>query len=72
MREVQLSFGCLAKPIKEQLSDQGFIYTGEEDLEELRICVNKLRFANLLSDSEWHKINQKSMKYIIKNIKEQE
>jgi len=67
--DVKLSFGVCSKSLLVQLDEQGFIYTGKENLENIRKSMNLLRFTDLLNDSGWHKMNEKLFKRIMKNIK---
>jgi hypothetical protein len=61
-----IHLGALCDPIAEQLKKQGFEYDPKkaEEFQKYATAILTLRFADLLPDSVYDKINQKLFKQI--------
>ena len=68
-----LSYGCLSKPISEQLKDQGFKGLPQKDLDyfdRLLEALNCIKFHKITTPAEHKKINDRIHKYITIKIQE--
>lgn len=64
--KIEIGFGCLVKPIKEQLNDQGFtLESGDEEyLQRVADAINFLKFG-YITGSVVQSAQKKLMKKIV-------
>lgn len=68
-----LRYGCLSKPISEQLKEQGFEGLPQKDLDyfdRLLEALNCIKFHKITTPAEHKKINDRIHKYISTKIQE--
>lgn len=71
MQEIAIRFGGLAPSIADQLKEQGFTFANEkaQQFQQLRECITRLMFADILNESQKDKAFSKLFNQIKKHIR---
>ena len=67
MGEIRFSYGVLAKPLKEQATEQGFELKKYETFEKIRHAINMCGF-HVATDSQVRSMLKKLQKQVIENL----
>lgn len=67
---IKFKFGSMAETISVQLQQQKFKFDKEKikKIDSLSVCILKLRFADLLSDADFKKLQNKLFVKIQKHV----